>query len=832
MKARKELKEFRTPNSKRFLNKDGTIQVELYKEPIHYKKEDGQYEEIDNTFEETSKGLKNKKNDFIVEVDETNEDSLLNITCKGHKICMFPKKIKGKIRDKKRIKNNKNKRIDKVKFEEILDNTDIEYELRSKSLKESIILHNKPQNNIIEFILMTDLELSLNKDNSIDILDNNDKVFKLDKPFMFDNKKSYSESIKYEIEKHKNEYEIRMILDKEWINSNDREYPIIIDPTITGIEDVDSVIDTYIFSGDENTATYNQNKLLVGTDENNVSYRSLLKFNLPVIPTGYRMVNAQLFLYSVPEYGEYAFNDKKICVHKINKQWDVDSVNWFDMNDGYNEKIYDYSLSSKSLYYAENDEIKIEWGGTGANVTELVQEWYNEPLNNNGLLLKWQDESYSTTNEICEFISSEYLENSDINSIKPLLKITYKDFTGLEEYLPYTLQNHSFGTIYINNYTGNLTSTFYVGNTIGGPNPIELYFVYNTNDVLLNKNYGCGLGVKPNFLQILEDNVLLETDENSENETTYEIIKYLDENGTNHYFYKQEDNEYVDEDGLGLTISYENNQYLMKDENGNISKFCLRDNIYYLKEIKDTCNNITTINYDDYDRIISVSDSINQIITITYEENSVRINSQHAETIVELTNNLISRITSLGNTEIISYNNNNLIEKIKNANGLSNKFEYLNDSTHRISRISEISKNNKLGNYLDFEYSLTDTKITDNKGLFNTYIFNTYGNVVGITSIGKTNKLSDAYGKSYSFGEEDNVKKLISDKSLIKYINNRINDSSFEADQLIHFTNGDLNTTNVTSTAYARSGLQSLQIDIPRSGGYLYNDYTVEKGIF
>ena len=831
MKKRKELKEFRTATSKRFLNLDGTIQVELFKEPVHFLNENGLYEEINNTLEETPYGVRNKRSDFKVDFNYKNNDNFLEISLNNKKIKMFPKNMNFKKNSKILKKDKISRNVDKIKFEKIQKDTDIEYEIRSKCLKESIILREKPETNIIDFVIQTDLSLQLNDDNSIDLSDNKKKVFKIEKPYMIDKNKAYSENIKYEILENNNYYELKIILDNDWINDKDRAFPVIIDPTVTGIEDTNSVEDTYIFNGDESTTTYNLNKLLVGTDENNVSYRTLLKFNLPVIPTGYRMVNAELYLYSIPEYGNKVLNDKKISIHRINQNWNESTVKWNNINSSFDNKIYDYSVSSNSIYYAENDEIKIDWGGTGANVTQLVQEWYNNPSNNYGMMLKWYDETYSSENEVCEFISSEYLEDSNINSVKPLLSISYKDFNGIENYLTYSTQSHHFGTSNISYYTGNLTTIFNVGNTIGGSLPVDVSFIYNTNDIISNKDYGYGLGIKPNIMQLLKEEQISTTDE-IEQTVIYDMLMYIDEDGTTHYFNKSDDNIYYDEDGLSLKVELVDNNYVMTDKEGNINKFILHNNnYYYLHEIINSNNKKIQINYNDNDKITSIIDSTNQIISIEYEENKITVISPHLTTSIVLTDNLITNIVSLGDTEIITYNDNNLIEKITNPNGLAIQYEYLNDLNFKISKVLEIGRNNSIGQCLIFEYNFSDTKITDNKGNFNTYIFNNYGNVVGTTRVENDNNLSKAYGKSYTFGEENgNINKLTTDKSLIKYVNNLIEDSSFESLESMYFVNGDINTTNTTSTACSKSGLKSLSIDIPRGGGYVYKDFLLEKG--
>lgn len=831
MKARKELKEFRTPNSKRFLNKDGTIQVELYKEPIHYKSDNGQYEEIDNTFEETTTGIKNKRNDFIVEFDEKNENCLLNISSKGHKLCMYPKKIKGKQRDKKSTKGTKKRRIDRVKYEGILDNTDIEYELRPKCLKESIVLHEKPKNNIIEFILKTDLELSVNTDNSIYISNGKETLFKLEKPFMIDNKKSYSESIKYEIEKNKNEYEIRMVLDNEWINSKEREYPVIIDPTIMGVEESNSVIDTYIFDGDENITTYNQPCLYVGTDKDNKIYRSLLKFNLPKIPAGYKVVDASVNLSCYPDEFGLAYLDKVplISIHKITNDWNENTAKWNNMQNSFSNRIEDYYTANRMDSFHQEpgyeyiDQFKL---------TNLVQQWYNgEP--NYGIMLKEYKEEIKEDSRPAFYVSKDY---DDTSYLKPLISITYKNFNGIESYMSYTTQEHNFGEASINNYTGNLTVTYNVANTVGGTFPAQLYLVYNTTNVELNDDYGYGLGIKPNYIQTLEKELIDET----------ELLKYLDEDGTVHYFQREildhteegivYSDKYYDEDGLELSIEHKEDYYEMTDKYNSSYKFLKHivnnNEIYYLEELKNVDGKIINIQFDNERRITKIIDSTNQEINITYENNKIVFNSPHFETIIDIENNLIKRITSLGVTENIVYNSNNLVEKILMLNENAIKFEYINQISYRVNKVSEISNLGNEGDYLTFYYNLDDTKIVDRNGQVNTYIFNSYGNLVGITSLDENDNLNNAYGKSYVYGsaEEHNQNRLLSDCPLVKYVDNLVEESSFEDNELIRFSNGDINTTNVRSSAYSKSGLNSLEIDIPSAGGCIFKEFVVEKG--
>ena len=179
---------------------------------------------------------------------------------------------------------------------------------------------------------------------------------------------------------------------------------------------------------------------------------------------------------------------------------------------------------------------------------------------------------------------------------KPELVIHYKNQNGLESYMDYQQQTISDGTLHSNLYNGNLVGTFDIGKTISGRFPAQLSLIYNTNDVILNNNYGYGLGFQLNFHQTLKE-VSIET---------FSTLEYKDADGTLHYFYqgkdlgndypedpsnpkvKRDPNTYYDEDGLSLTIKRVNQDFIMTDNDGNTSKFVKVGDRYYLLEITDT----------------------------------------------------------------------------------------------------------------------------------------------------------------------------------------------------------------------------------------------------
>ena len=195
----------------------------------------------------------------------------------------------------------------------------------------------------------------------------------------------------------------------------------------------------------------------------------------------------------------------------------------------------------------------------------------------------------------------------------------------------YNTQSYTDGASYINNLTGNLTTSFNLNETIGGKYPISLSMIYNTNDVVLNKDIGYGIGYKLNLHETLEE---VEID-------GLAYLEYIDADGTIHYFTEnlndegnKIDNEYIDEDGLGLTATKDNNTYIVTDKNNNKYKYVLNNNIYYLTELINTSNDKVTIIYNNDNKINKIIDANNSEINITYNSNNTIIKSASKTTTI------------------------------------------------------------------------------------------------------------------------------------------------------------------------------------------------------
>lgn len=183
----------------------------------------------------------------------------------------------------------------------------------------------------------------------------------------------------------------------------------IIDTTINSNMPLDSFGDYYA--------------LFIGKYLNKAIYRSLLLFDISILPSNYIVKKADLVLYLIR-------NDYKNYV----KKFEV-----FRLLDNFNNKTtfqtqpktYEKPYSTFTIFNEINTFINID-------ITNLFTEWYKGKHTNYGLLLKSHDESI---NSLVAFFSKESKEKSYI----PKLKITLKN-SNLKETKYFTKSENEYSS--------------------------------------------------------------------------------------------------------------------------------------------------------------------------------------------------------------------------------------------------------------------------------------------------------------------------------------------------------------------------------------------------
>lgn len=807
-----ELINKRKPREKHFLQEDGTIVAKIYDSDIHYKK-NGKYEEIDNTLVKENGYYYNKRNDYKVRFNENFNNTLMTMTKDD---CFLELKLENAKRTKIKKKSMSSRFKGDVSYNEVLDGIDIEYTTLPNRVKETIVLNTRKFKKI-EFIINTNLSLKANE-KIINAYKGEKLVFRIEKPFMKDSKGEINNNISYKLFKEKSKYKLELLLDEEWIESLNTEFPVYIDPTITNIGKENNVYDTYIFPGDTNIERYQEEFLKAGVERvnnNNVINRTLLKFELPEIGTGSEIISASIMLTGyIAATQENVDQEQLATIHRITKDWDEDKANWENMGNCYDEKIEGIICCKRSI----SDGTRLSSELCGGTITSLVKNWYRN-TKNYGVLIKAAQEEFIDDN-YPSFFSKD---NAIIyNDPKPYLSITYRNLNGIEEYLDYKKQIFSQGTTYVNTYNGNLVGVFDIGSTLDPVLPIDAKLIYNTNDVILHKNYGFGEGYKLNYSQTIKS---VEVD-------FLDCLEYVDEDGTIHYLtinYATTPYCYEDEDGIGLKAVLNENNCVMTDKDGNVKTFVKIGDTYYFSELKDIEGNTITITLDSQCRISNIKDRNNENISILYGSEKITITSPSNVVDIIYTNEKVSAITNIVGTSYIQYNEFNLISSLTDITSNKLTYEYCNEKPYRMRKVSQYGQNNTIGQFFAMEYGCDSTTVIDNKGNCETLIFNSDGNLLSVNSLNDSEDINNAYSITQEYGTEN---KLLSNNIPVKYIKNYLKNSSFESnDDYFSSDEDDLLVKNF-STEYSHSGKRSLKLMCNRAGQSIEQSVSVPKGSY
>jgi RHS repeat-associated core domain len=808
-----EIEEKRKENEKHYLMSDGTMMAAIYSDNVHYEK-NGKYIDIDNTLVTTEKGytLKNSKMDVVFNKESKSGESF-TFTNKGYELKWslvdaelskheLSKNIKSDIQ---KMETNETESF--ITYKNVFEKKDIDvrYDIISNKVEESIIINNKEslRDSFSYNLEVSGLTVKQESKNEITLVDSKGNIiFYIDAPLMYDAANELSDGIVLIPTKTKTGYIIRMELDKEWLNSKTRVYPIVVDPILSTSRDHSHIKDTYIYNGDAgNTTKGSAHILRVGNTNASSSgkkpFRTLIQFTLPELKSGDQVIDAKLNLYNYDFSGSTTAPTRTfyIDVHAVTASWSENSVYWSSFNTKYDSKIIDY--------------FKYQWSSSNklkqntANITSIVKEWYSTG-NNYGLMLKEHVEANNGTQADAHFISKN--TSTTYHSKRPTIYIQYRNQTGLEGYLTTHTQNIGRTTTYTNDYNGNLTLIHSDASTPGGRLPVSIYHVYNSNDI--KDNIGYGNGFRLNLNQRLEAKTL----------SGNAYLIYKDEDGTDHYFYK-DGSIWKDEDGLELTITESGTNRIMKDKGGNTSTFIKNGNFWYLRYIDDVNGNRITINYNssNYNLITSVEDGAGDTITLTYASSLLSTIKDPANrtTTYTYTNKNLTNIKYPDNLNTkYGYNTSHgLINKITNVDGSYINYTYYGVSPYKILRATEYGTDGVAGNSYEIYYGANTTTFKDMiKGNINTYTFNNLGQTLSITSNDTSGSIKDAYGVSYEYGKSTgSTNKLTQVTNMIKSTNNYIINSSAESNMNNWSTSqlgtnqGTISSVNTTSNLGNRS---------------------------
>lgn len=321
-----EVIEQRTETTKTFRMSDGSFVAADYGKPIHFINDLGEYSDYDNSLvfteqlsseDEDFAGYETKESNIHFKIaNNTNSSNLLKITKDKYKISLHligANKSKGLEIYEPHAKpegNNinavtvLNKFSSGAVYKEILPSTDIEYIISGSSIKENIIVKEKSDSYVYIFELkLKGLAPVIRDDGSISFNDeaSGEAVMSVPAGYMYDDKGNSSSNITYKIEaQNGKKYRLTVTADANWINAEDRTFPVVIDPSIEGLTTSETIYDTYVSANSPTSNFCLADKVAPGYYGSNIEkecHALITSAALPELPKSSAVVDARLYEY-------------------------------------------------------------------------------------------------------------------------------------------------------------------------------------------------------------------------------------------------------------------------------------------------------------------------------------------------------------------------------------------------------------------------------------------------------------------------------------------------------------------------------------------------------
>ena len=603
-------------------------------------------------------------------------------------------------------------------YRNIRPDIDLRYEVNSSSIKESIIVDAPCEEYVYGFRLLLDDLIPTIDDAGAIILTDNDGIvqYVIPAPYMIDANHDFSLDAHYSLELlEDNVWQLILQVDEQWMNDPNRAYPVIIDPTIvkrceTANGDISS---TYVVQGEPTTAHSGYQQLYCGTTGYNNGKRQdvYLHVNvLPTIPPNCSVVSAAISYgqngYSSGDPSAYTYiaayelTDEKNRGNKSYVEW-IHGLTW-NTRPSDSGKVLDYvKLNNSTAGYYQS------W-----DVTAAAVKWYENTSNNHGIVLRrWETDT----------LNKSVLLMSYGSSTPSYFAVNYRNLVGIEGY--YSCQTQAAdraGVTYIGDYSGNLTVITPLVSFDSVINGYGLNLVYNSANAIYSYTHNEGAGIHAQGYggltgagwKLSAQETLRELSLTDYNNTTTEYIVFNDSDGTEHYFRKESDGKYLDEDGLNLQITKSGNEYTMierpassgSNTSSKAKKVFWRG---YLTEIHDNNDNAIYFLYNNHEYVSgsnywkpdgTTGQKLTKIIQMNHGGSQIEIVS-----LVYDSSNYLTRVKDYSDrVTSFSYSTVSGVKYLTTITWPDSKTaSYFYDSTHR--RMSQL-RDNESGYGLNLTY--------------------------------------------------------------------------------------------------------------------------------
>ena len=418
-----EMEARREENVKHFLLPDGTMEAVVYSNAVHRKNASGEWEDIDNTLSgnnakvpdlyvtddlrvafaktfsaggqlfalnENGYGISMKLMTDqistspmlpITEVSSASTSAAVSTVTVTNTATRGNKKQWDTIDEAITVNN-----ASSIIYTNVRSNTDLEYILDGNNIKENIIVKAASNSYVYTFELgLSGLTPVLCEDGSITLSDieTEETQYIIPAPYMYDANGEVSYEVYYTLtEKLDGAYTLKITANAEWMNAEDRAFPVTVDPTL----EQKILFDTYIDSGNPTTKYGSSTQLWISSTRT-----TLIKVPFPELPSGFSISTARLYV-AYYYFDNVVSNSLMASAHMVNMAWSEGSLDWETANSYSNLGISTSNLSYASFSGSAGAyESTPQW--VSFNVKSAVNAWYSGTANN-GIAIK----RYSGTN--------------------------------------------------------------------------------------------------------------------------------------------------------------------------------------------------------------------------------------------------------------------------------------------------------------------------------------------------------------------------------------------------------------------------------------------------
>ncbi|MFK4088295.1 DNRLRE domain-containing protein, partial [Kribbella sp. NPDC020789] len=314
----------RTARSTSYEMSDGTTQVVLSTDPVHYKDAQGRWQQIDTKVVPGADGFENAKNSFRARFGKSS-DRLLSFEADGASIRL------GAVGDKRTLVPTA--KDSAVTFADVFGTADVRYRVTSTGVKEDVVLTSVADvaGEYVFELEAKGLTARAQADGSIGFFKGEALKYVVPAPVMSDAGAGRSDKVTQTITEQGGKTLLTLRPDQSWLKASDRVFPVAIDPTIVVVPDPAAAQDTSI-SEAAPTTTYGSNStVLVGDDANHNTWRGLLKFDTSMIPANTAIRSADLNMHYGSSFGADNTSVQFVAL-KATKDWSESTATWSGMN--------------------------------------------------------------------------------------------------------------------------------------------------------------------------------------------------------------------------------------------------------------------------------------------------------------------------------------------------------------------------------------------------------------------------------------------------------------------------------------------------------------------